>query len=166
MNSTEAKIRKQQSILICSGIAVILFGVWSIARIVLLRFIDKTHYVSYFGLDTIPDIPDISDAQFANLFMIFLVILLFIDLIIRTYIGLSAIREGQGKYKKHVTYIVVAAICALISISSDIPNAILYFKGESTLELCLSAVIDISIHIATIEIVISAIRLRKYNREL
>lgn len=165
MNSPEAKIRKQQSILISSGTAVILFGVWSIVRIVLLRFIDTTHYISYFELDNIPDILDISAAQYANIFMVFLVILLFIDLIIRTYIGFSAIKEGQGKYKKHITYIVVAGICAFMSICSDISSVISFIKGDVTFEWFLSVIIDISIHIATIEIVISAIKLRIYNNK-
>ena len=160
MNSIDAKIRKQQSKLICSGLAVILFGVWSIVRTFLLRFIDTEHFIDFF--DEYDMILDRFPLSF--LFTI-VVILMIIDLLFRIYIGASAINEGMGRAEKKIAYIIVAVIYMILSVSSDITSIGSYFSGESDMEVLLAAVIDMSIHLATLEIIISAIVNRRLKKK-
>ena len=160
MRSREARIRKQQSILMCSGLAVILFGVWSIIRIVLLRFADKNHFIHLLDPTGI-----VQEHNLLNVVLVGILIILSIDLIIRTYIGISAMQEGLGKMKKRITYIVVAAICLAIALYTDITSTALPMNDDFSFEFFLSTVIDISAHIATFEIIVASIKLRKLMKE-
>ena len=90
-------------------------------------------------------------------------VLLF-DLLIRLYIGTSAIREGFGKYKKRITYIIFAIIIFTVSVGADIVSLIPVFNGDIDLEFVFGILIDISLHIATFEIIVAAIRVRKLTK--
>lgn len=160
MQSIEARIRKQQAILIYSGMGIIIFGVWSIVRLLLLRYLDAQHFV-----DMLVPENAIEYSDYEWLVLVIVVLMLLIDLMVRTYIGVSAIMEGYGRYRKRCVYIVVAAICAIVSISVDIIEIKSFFTGDTNFEMFLSAIVDITIHIATIEVVVAAIKLRMINKK-
>lgn len=161
MNSPEAKMRKQQSILMCSGLAVILFGAWEIIRMILMRYMDANHFMDYleeFGITS--DVLDI------DIIMIVLIVVMIINLFIRSYVGISAIKEGMGLKTKGFVYLLIALIQLVVSISADIKDINTFINVDFQLEYVLTAIIDISIHIATFEILISAIRLRIFRKKL
>lgn len=167
MKSVETKIRKYQSILICSGIGVILFGVWSIVRLVLMVYMDEAHLLNLIGASDMMTIRnDIDVETIKKVAISFSFAFLTFDLIARIYIGMSAIKEGRGQYKKRITYIVIAVICALISVSADVNEVVAFFRGKEEFESFLSAAIDISIHVASIEIIVAAIKVRALNKKL
>lgn len=156
----EAKIRKQQSILMCSGLAMILFGIWSIVRVVLMRFIEPVHFASYFAELTEP-----VDTAYLNLILVIALILLFIDLSIRSYVGISAIKDGTGRGNSKITYIIVAILCLVVAVGSDVASIIALINDQFDFEIFLATVVDISIHIATLEVIVAAIKIRKLTRE-
>lgn len=158
--SKDADIRKQETTLICSGWAMIFFGIWSIIRMVLLRFIDPDHFIDFLG-----DIDYQLDSSLLNLILLLFIILLFFDLLLRMYIGFSAIKEGHGKLKKRYTYVIIAIICFVISIGSDVASVITLIDDDVTFEYVLSTIIDISIQFATLEVIIASIRLRKLSKD-
>lgn len=160
MHTIEAQIRKQQNILICSGIGMILFGIWSIIRLVLMRYINESQFISFFR--TVEGIPE---STYEQLVFIIVLVLLSIDLIVRFYIGRSAINESRGIYKKHVTYIVIAALYAFSNILGDLSQIPAFVSKSITLYEFMDDIIDITINIATIEIVIAAIKVRKLEKK-
>lgn len=160
METKEASIRKQQNILVCSGVAMILFGLWSILRLTLMRFVDPEHFVNFFST---PDMP--STPEFMNFILVVALVLLLFDLILRVYIGSSAIKDGLGMLRTKITYIIVAIICLVFAIVSDVTSIISLFYNDFSFEFFLASIIDMSIHIATLEIVIAAIKIRKLTKE-
>ena len=161
MQSVEAKLRKQQSILICSGLGVILFGVWSIIRIVLMRFMDPQHFLEVFTTAELVD-----EVLYERVVMAVVLVIYMLDLILRSYIGLSAIQEGNGKYKKRGTYICIATLVSVLVIITDIVDISAFFTGDTGLESFLSSVVEMTIHIATIEIVVAAIKVRILRQQI
>lgn len=157
MQSIEAKIRKQQNILMYSGIFMIIFGIWSIIRIILMRYMDENQF-----LDLFSSIDDLSVEQIETICFMLLLAFLILDLCARLYVGLSALKEGRGLYKKHVTYIIVAFIYAVVFISYDI---IFIFEEKFVVDDVIDAVLDITTNIATIKIVMASIRVRIYEKE-
>lgn len=161
MNSLEAELRKQQSTLICSGIAIILFGVWSIIRIILMFYFDADHLYNLFDIDY-----SFYGESVKKLVVIMVLILLFLDLIARTYIGLAAIKEGSGELSKRITYIVVAVVCMAIAVTTDVTSIVSFFIEDKDYDALISAIVDISIHIATVELVVAAIKARIISKKL
>ena len=154
----EAKIRKNQSKLICSGAAVIAFGLWSIVRVFLMRFMDPI------SLEQFWDAPDnIPQEDFYFLIFVVLLVFLVIDLLLRLYIGLSAIREGKGK-RKRIVYVVVAFLYGLLSAVSDPQYFIETAESEITLTGVAMTVVDLTSCIAMFEIVVSSVRLRRLQK--
>lgn len=151
----EAKIRKNQSHLICSGAAVIAFGLWSIIRISLMRFMDPVSLEEFWK---IPD--ELSREKYYFLVFTILLVLLVIDLLLRLYIGLSAIREGKGK-RKRIVYVIVAFLYGLVSVVSDPEYFIETAGSEITLTGVAMTVVDLTSCIALFEITVSSIRLRR-----
>lgn len=162
MNSKKSSIRKQQSILMYSGLAMIIFGIWSIVRTILMRFIDPDHFKDYISV-----FDGTQDVEYINIVFALLLIALLIDLSIRVYIGVCAMQEGQGKLKNSITYVIIALIVLFAAIGSDFVDIITHFTNDDkyTLEIFLTTIIDISIHIATLEVIVSAIKIRILIKE-
>lgn len=94
MGSIDAKIRKQRSILLSSGLGVILFGIWSIVKFILMRYMDISQFERLIG--TIEELPP---KTYETFMFIFILVFLIFDLGARLYIGKSAISEGRRIYK-------------------------------------------------------------------
>ena len=93
----QVAIRKYQNTLIVVGSGIILFGVWTVVKMMGSFFLLKDETVAAlrgFGGAAMDDIPD--EAVFYISLVAVLVIMLVI-LAIRTYVGLSAISEGRGQ---------------------------------------------------------------------
>ena len=113
-NLMEKKLRKRQSMLVDAGMAVILFAVWSVARVNLYlghaTFILEELYrtAEEFGINK-------------NNFLIFMVsfvaVILLFQLSIRLYIGICATKEGKGT-SKGWAYLVLTAVLLIIDTQS------------------------------------------------
>ena len=154
----EAKIRKHQDILRCSGYAVILFGAWSIIRMVMLRIIDPLE------LDSLLAVADAeSDMDLETIAFVSLLVLLALDLLFRLYVGRSAIKEGRGG-EKRLFYVLLAGGYAAVSVWSDLFYLVDCLFGDSSIWMLGPVIVDISTCGALIEIVISSLCLRKLRR--
>lgn len=151
----DAKVRRHKSILICSGVAVIAFGLWSIARVALMEFFDPVSLEEFFGTQN--DIP--RETYDLIMFFFFLAVLVF-DLLIRLYIGLSAVSEGKGK-KKRIIYVIAALLYGLMSVKSDFHYIIGAADNAVTLTGAAMTIVDLTSCIAMFEITVSSISLRK-----
>lgn len=150
----EARIRRHQDILTCSGYAVILFGAWSIVRMIMIKILDPLE------LDSLVESAGEADDLFRAVVFAVIIIMLAVDLLFRLYIGRSAIKEGSGE-KKKLTYVILAAAYAAASIWSDVSYLIRSLAGSTSLEMVGSVIVDLTSCIALLEIVISSLSLRK-----
>lgn len=157
-----AEIRRHQTTLICSGLAVIAFGFWSIVRTLLVLWFNMSQ-VRAAAEEKMPDDVFLSlDAMLIiSCFVIF--VFLFVDLAFRFYVGLSALSEGSGKQRR-ITYIVLSALFLVFSLCGQTALFISSAREELTVKIIVTLIIEISSNIAFIEIIRSSLTIRQYMR--
>lgn len=149
----EIKMRRYQNLLTVSGLGVIIFGLWTVLKTILLLFMQE---------DMLDDLPD--GLFFRVLFFVIIAMILLIDFSLRLFVGLSARSEGFGK-KMGYGYIVVAILMALASLASLV---MIFFDAEyrSLLELIVSFIVEGTSMIVTIELLVAAFTVKKLKKEL
>ena len=162
-------IRKSQNTLIVVGSGIILFSVWSAARMLGLLFLLRDETVS--GLRELMEgySAILSDnVVFAGLLVI-VALVLAVTTGIRTYVGLSAIAEGRGERRKSL-YLWLAVILCVSNLLSIITN--LASDGSATgagalsMETSFSAlIIDFTSMVMLLEMIISAVRIKKIRKQ-
>lgn len=148
----ERKMRRYQNLLTVSGLGVIIFGLWSVLKTILLLFMKE-------GI-----LSEIPDELFVRV-MFFLILggILLIDVLIRLYVGLSARAEGFGK-KKGYGYVVIAILMALASLTSLV--LIFFDTNEQSLwELIVSVIVEATSLVVTIELLVAAFTVKKLKKE-
>lgn len=149
----EIKMRRYQNLLTVSGLGVIIFGLWTVLKTILLLFLQE---------DMLDDLPD--GLFYRVLFFTLIGGVLLIDFLIRLFVGLSARAEGFGK-KKGYGYIVVAILIAIASLASLV--LIFFDTGDrSILELIVSFIVEATSMIATVELLVAAFTVKKLKKEL
>ena len=149
----ERKMRRYQNLLTVSGLGVIIFGLWSVLKTILLLFMKE-------GI--LSEIPD--DTFVRVMFFLILGGILLIDVLIRLYVGLSARAEGFGK-KKGYGYVVIAILMALASLASLV--LIFFDTNEQSLwELIVSVIVEATSLVVTIELLVAAFTVKKLKKEL
>ena len=149
----EVKMRRYQNLLTVSGLGVIVFGLWSVLKTILLLFFKK---------ELLANVPD--DTLFRVILFIIIGLILLIDFLIRLYVGLSARTEGFGK-KKGYAYIVFAVILALLSLTSLV---MIFFDSTITsiTELVVSVIVEATSLVVVIELLVAAFTVKKLQKEL
>ena len=149
----EIKMRRYQNLLTVSGLGVIIFGLWTVLKTILLLFMQE---------DMLDDLPD--GLFYRVLFFTLIGGVLLIDFLIRLFVGLSARAEGFGK-KKGYGYIVVAILIAIASLASLV---LIFFDtaDRSILELIVSLIVEATSMIATVELLVAAFTVKKLKKEL
>lgn len=149
----ERKMRRYQNLLTVSGLGVIIFGLWSVLKTILLLFMKE-------GI--LSEIPD--DTFVRVMFFLILGGILLVDVLIRLYVGLSARAEGFGK-KKGYGYVVIAILMALASLTSLV--LIFFDTNEQSLwELIVSVIVEATSLVVTIELLVAAFTVKKLKKEL
>lgn len=176
----DAKIRKQESMLSCSGMGVIIFGIWNIIRALLMEYLDPSGFLNISSIveevnENIAnealasgEIVDISEAipmVTEGLLFSFVMLFLLLDLIIRLYIGMSARMEGRGRLKKRPTYIVISGLYLLLEVYRNISAACKVITGVVSIDDMFFSIADLTTCIAMVLMLISAIKLRKLLKQ-
>ena len=96
----QVEIRRLQDNLTIVGSGIILFGVWTAVKVIGSVFMLKNETIT--ALKEMPNLTeDIPDDIIFYVLIVMSVIFFLIDILLRSYIGLSAIREGRGSRKRH-----------------------------------------------------------------
>lgn len=157
-----AKIRRHQTTLICSGLAVIAFGFWSIVRAILVLWFNMAQ-VRAAAEENMPVDALFSFDTLLTISFVAVFVFLFMDLAFRFYVGLSALSEGNGKQRR-VTYIVLSALFLASSLCGQLALFVSSAKEELTMKIIVTLIIEISSNIAFIEIIRSSLAIRRYFR--
>lgn len=159
-----AKIRKHQTTLICSGLAVIAFGIWSIVRALLVFWFNMTRVRSVVSEQMPAEGLDLSPETIITISVIVVFVFLILDLFFRFYVGLSALSEGRGKYKRS-TYIVLSVLFLVLSACGQVALFVSSAREELTVKIFVTLIIEFSSNIAFVEIIRSAAAIRWYARK-
>ena len=149
----ERKLRRYQNLLTVSGLGVIIFGLWSVLKTILLFFLKE----GAFG-----ELPD--ETVYRVILLAIIGGILLVDMMVRLYVGLSARAEGFGK-KKGYGYIVVGILMALLSLASLV---MIFFDAseKSITEMIVSFIVEATSLVVTIELLIAAFTVKKLKKEL
>jgi hypothetical protein len=156
----EIQLRKNMDTLKIVGKGVIVFGIWTIIKVVLY---------STLQWDSIYE--SMADEELTRgetlLVYVFLLFIIFgSDIAIRLYVGCSAIAEGRGRRKRPV-YIVAAFILLIFSVAwtvlSVLPADDTY---QSPLDTVMTVIVEATSCITLLEMCLSAIRVRRLRRRL
>ena len=161
----EKKLRKQQNQLVDAGTGVILFAVWSVAKVNLFLS------VSSFFLDELYDYAaqyGISEKFLLGTIAVITVGILLWQLCTRIYIGINAIAEGKGQ-KKGWAYLVLTAFFVITDVQTQwhifITNFIMTgdgFTPSMVVSFCLEVV---SIYVL-MDLLISGIRVKRLRKTM
>jgi hypothetical protein len=162
----QIEIRKSQNTLIVVGSGIVLFSIWSMVKMMGLLVLLKKETVN----ELIEKVGTIEGVSEDTLFWIFFAIILFFmafALAIRVFVGLSAVAEGRGK-RRGLLYILIAVIMMIGDIcffcvgffmtEEEQFGALARDQSISTL------IIDVTSLIMLTQMVISALRIRKFTR--
>ena len=163
----QIQIRKDQNTLIVVGTGTIIFGLWTMAKMLGMVFILRKETIAalkenYEGVAEIPD----NFVFWGILVMTF--IIMAVILAVRTYVGMSAISEGRGK-RKGILYLLFAMIMVAASIyylvagisTVDAPEQMGAFTRDQSIS---ALIIEATSMVMTIEMIVSALRIRKLTR--
>ena len=153
----QIRLRKNQSTLVAVGWGVIVFGIWSVIKGVL---------VTAFNTETLAEVSE-QGTPAVLMFWAILAVFLAIDLWLRLYVGLSAINEGKGK-KKRWGYIILALFMALFGFALLVVTVVLIGRNEeeSMMRAIVSIVVDLTSGITFVEMAVSAIKVKRLERML
>ena len=164
----EKKLRKNESNLIASGFATILFGIWLEAKSLLGAFLVTSN-------SEVADTLDFSDAlkeEDPGAMLIVMLILLAVvvgillaGVLLRIYIGRSADADAKGRKKKGWAYVVWAIILAVFDIIG-IASTWLAVSRLNLFSTIVTSLVDIASLAALIDLIISAINVKRLRKAL
>lgn len=149
----DIRLQKYRSSLIASGGAMVLFALWTVIR----SIVEIDSNLNYVG-DQVSIQPLVTAIAVMGI----------IDLVLKLYVGLSARLEGLSRKKKR-PYLVLGIIIAALSIAWLI-FMIVEFPTQYRLYGLVGPIINLAVEatvlFAALDLVISAIRVRKLEKEI
>ena len=171
----EIKLRKYEHSMVVSGGGVIIFGVWSVVKAILFFIVSPAEQFQSIYSDE--DAQELYDIGFSNtdasLFIfVAILIILIVDLLLRFYVGRSAILVGRRMRKKEIMYIVIAIFLGLVLFAGFFARILFaqdYIAGVKTTAWStgnVSSIVDLTSLLALIELIVSSFKVRRLRKEL
>lgn len=157
----EKKLRRMESNLVISGTGLITFMVWEFIRVLMIVYSYKDEVMELLRQDENYDWEDMSLPVMLLLFGLILIVIALPYL----YVAKCARDEGRRKKSRRV-YIVIAIILLIPQAISAIYSVVDVFMSDDIFVSAVTATIDITVLAVLAETVTTAIRVKKYRKEL
>ena len=165
-------LRRHQNTLIVAGSGIIIFGLWTIIKVISRIFLYRTSIIASIRRMMGPQAGAVSDTLIFTVLLVIFSIGALILFGIRLYIGLSAIAEGRGR-RVLPFYIPVTIILCFFSVLDTLRSIIRLFDPPESLEGIIltdtgiiAAAIELTSLIILIQMAIAAVRVRKVKQQL
>lgn len=164
----EIQIRRYRDTLIVVGNGIILFGIWSMVKLLGSFFLLKDETIAAMRMVGGEGMEELPDPVVFYITLAMVVLFMLIILAIRTYVGLSAISEGRGKKRRRL-YLPIAVIMIISGISSFFTNFFSVSEeptyGALSQDTTISGlIIELTSVIMLTEMVVSAVRIRQLRK--
>ena len=156
----ERLLRKHQNTLVNVGKGVFAFGLWSVVKVFLsVRLVPEIRNQVLFDPNTGELFPEALVYGMLAFFSLFV-------LWFRAAVCRGAVREGHEK-KARRGYVVLAVVIVLVDASMLITSLLQPEQSyRSVLDAVVSVVVELSSIVTTVELIISAMRVKKLKRML
>ncbi len=155
----KSKIRKLESTMSISGLALIFLAAWSVIKNLLVLIGGENDASTFFTTLS-------SGSIFDKMFLTLTLIVWAVQIAISIYIGISVRKAARGE-KNGVLYLVVAFILAtiyLVTFFLIILGLVIEFDVGLLIDVIIVSIVDGSVLFVLCEIIISAIRLKKLKK--
>lgn len=157
----ENKLRRMENNLVISGTGLLAFTAWIIIRALLFVYTYREDVMELIRQEGDWDGEDMPLPLMLGLFaIIFLVVML-----PYLYVAMCSRAEGLRKKSRKV-YIVLALIMLIPQASTAIYSVMDVFLSDETFDAVVTAAIDITVLCVLVETVTTAIRVKKYRKEI
>ncbi len=149
----DVRLEKYRFAMLCSGNAMILFALWAIVRTII-----QLYYQADTVIEGVPVATLIVPVMASGA----------VDAVLKFIVGFSARAEGLGKRKNNI-YIVLGIILVAMSIISLIiwiSVISVFYKYDGLFGIIVSMAVEITVLYAELTLVISAIKVRKIEKEM
>lgn len=166
----EKKLRKNESNLIVSGFATLLFTGWTVAKTFLTAFLEseETEMAEELDFSELGELAPAAESFAAAFLVVFTLIVLAIvvlDIFLRIYIARCADAEGKGRKKKSWLYVVLAVILIVFN-AVNIAGVWLTIADKGLFAVIVATLIETASTAALIEVVVSAINVKRIRKAL
>lgn len=155
------KYRKYKDNLVTSGFAVIAFSIWSMLRVIIKTVINQ----EFIEKIIIAGKGELNNLSASILVLMMIIIIFSLSILLHTYIGVSARREGKG-IKKGKIYPILAFLL-MINIFLGTIDDIFQVMDETNAHVeAISILVDVASLYAISNLVYSLYKVRKYERKM
>lgn len=165
------RLRKDENTLTVVGSGVILFGVWTVVKMVLQEINRFPEFMAELGVDELgfeeTGLADLGlDPNLLAMAVAFTVVIIvyLMDLGLRVFVGLSARAEGRGRPQGRL-YLILAGLLLVLSGLSFVLYVITYFShSEYVVDADAAILVELTSFITLLQMIISAVRVRRARR--
>ena len=165
------RLRRDENTLTVVGSGVILFGVWTVVKMVLQEINRFPEFMAELGADELgfeeTGLADMGlDPKLLATVVAFTVVIIvyLMDLGLRVFVGLSARAEGRGRPQGRL-YLILAGLLLVLSGLSFVSYVITYFShSEYVVDADAAILVELTSFITLLQMIISAVRVRRARR--
>ena len=165
------RLRRDENTLTVVGSGVILFGVWTVVKMVLQEINRFPEFMAELGADELgfegTGLAEMGlDPNLLATVVAFTVVLIvfLLDLALRVFVGLSARAEGRGRPQGRL-YLILAGLLLVLSGLSFVSYVITYFShSEYVVDADAAILVELTSFITLLQMIISAVRVRRARR--
>ena len=165
------RLRRDENTLTVVGSGVILFGVWTVVKMVLQEINRLPEFMAELGADELgfeeTGLADMGlDPNLLAMAVAFTVVIIvfLMDLALRVFVGLSARAEGRGRPQGRL-YLILAGLLLVLSGLSFVSYVITYFShSEYVVDADAAILVELTSFITLLQMIISAVRVRRARR--
>ena len=165
------RLRRDENTLTVVGSGVILFGVWTVVKMVLQEINRFPEFMAELGADELgfeeTGLADLGlDPNLLAMAVAFTVVIIvyLMDLGLRVFVGLSARAEGRGRPQGRL-YLILAGLLLVLSGLSFVSYVITYFShSEYVVDADAAILVELTSFITLLQMIISAVRVRRARR--
>ena len=168
----QIKLRKSQNTLVIVGTGIIVFGFWTVLKTLGELFVNRSANVAEIRKLAETPMTEISDNKIFWLTIFFTVCYLSFGIVTRLIIGISAIAEGRDR-RHGILYFPLTVLMIFLGISETNNSIYMYINtikdpyaeaGSTDFHMA-SIIIQLTSVIMMIQMIVAAIRVKKYRRK-
>ena len=165
----EKLLRRYENTLVIVGTGVIMYGIWSVAKSLFLILQDSSGIIGEFYTSLEERRMSPPEMFMVNVILYSMIgAVLAADIALRLYVGRSARDEGLGKKDKGYGYIVIAGLMTGMTLLSVVISAAGFRNGiviNDIEEFIITAIVELTSAITLIEMILSALKVKKLRKE-